>query len=311
MRTKEASQFLIFLGIFLIVGPSFAQKDVEGSKDHPIISRYPGSYIYFYDQKEFDEFEILLGPEKIFQGDDYVKKAKKERTEGKVTRIGYQAPKNRSVFEVFKNYEEAVKKANFDLLYSASGKDFSISDFLNHYFRLRAGWSEDKSFYLSARNKSGNVMISICVLPGWDGPVALVGIVEKKEMEMGLIKAKDIYEKIKSEGKVAIYGIYFDFDKAEIKPESKPAFEEIAAFLKAHPEIKLYIVGHTDNIGRLEYNFELSKRRAEAVMKELVEKYGISGDRLKAFGVGPLAPVASNSTEEGRAKNRRVELVEQ
>lgn len=130
-------------------------------------------------------------------------------------------------------------------------------------------------------------------------------------MEKGLIKAEDIYRTIKNEGKVAIYGIYFDFDKADIKPESKPTIEEIAKFLKEHPEIKLYIVGHTDNVGKLEYNMELSKRRAEAVVKELVEKYGIKSDRLKAFGVGPLAPVAPNSTEEGRAKNRRVELVEQ
>lgn len=297
--------YITFLHFFL-----YAQ-DIPRSKDHPIISRYPDSYIYYYDQKEFDEFEILFGPVKIYQGEDYVKRAKKEKIEGKVTKIGYEAPKNRSVFEVFKNYEEALKKANFNILYIANGKDLSISDFLSTYFPLRPGWSEGKSFYLSAKDKTGNVIISVCVMPGWGGPVILLGIVEKKEMEIELITAKDIYEKLKTEGHIAIYGIYFDFDKADIKPESEPTLKEIARFLRENPEIRVYIVGHTDNLGKLDYNMELSRKRAENVVKELVNKYGISKERLKAFGVGPLAPVSSNDTEEGRAKNRRVEIVKE
>ncbi|MCM8807894.1 MAG: OmpA family protein, partial [Candidatus Omnitrophica bacterium] len=192
-----------------------------------------------------------------------------------------------------------------------NGKDLSISDFLSPYFPLRPGWSEGKSFYLSAKDKTGNVIISVCVMPGWGGPVILLGIVEKKEMEIELITAKDIYEKLKTEGHIAIYGIYFDFDKADIKPESEPTLKEIARFLRENPEIRVYIVGHTDNVGKLDYNMELSRKRAENVVKELVNKYGISKERLKAFGVGPLAPVSSNDTEEGRAKNRRVEIVKE
>lgn len=116
------------------------QQDVSGSKDHPIISRYPGSYIYYYEQKEFDEFEILLGPAKMYQGDDYFKRAKRERIEGKVTKIAYQAPKNRSTLEVFRNYEEAIKKANFEILYLADGKDISIDEFFENYrFPIRPG----------------------------------------------------------------------------------------------------------------------------------------------------------------------------
>ncbi|MEO0275701.1 MAG: DUF4892 domain-containing protein [candidate division WOR-3 bacterium] len=303
---------ILKLMLYIISLPFFLYaQDIPGSKDHPIISRYPGSYIYYYDQKEFDEFEILFGPVKIYQGEDYVKRAKKEKIEGKVTKIGYEAPKNRSVFEVFKNYEEALKKANFNIFYIANGKDLSISDFLSPYFPLRPGWSESKSFYLSAKDKTGNVIISVCVMPGWGGPVILLGIVEKKEMETGLITAKDIYEKLKTEGHIAIYGIYFGFDKADIKPESEPTLKEIARFLRENPEIKVYIVGHTDNVGKLDYNMELSRKRAENVVKELVNKYGISKERLKAFGVGPLAPISSNDTEEGRAKNRRVEIVKE
>ena len=112
-------------------------------------------------------------------------------------------------------------------------------------------------------------------------------------------------------GKAAVYGIYFDTGKAEIKPESEPALKEIAKLLQADPKLKLYVVGHTDNSGGLDYNMKLSKDRADAVVKALTGKYGIAASRLSAFGVGPLAPVASNQTEEGRAKNRRVELVAQ
>jgi outer membrane protein OmpA-like peptidoglycan-associated protein len=314
MKLKNFLQLLILFSLLLKIEPSFTQgKDVPGSKDHPIISRYPGSYIYHYDQKEFDELEILLSPIKGSSDKD-VQLAKREKLEGKVTKIQYQVPKNRSCFEVFKNYEEAVKRANFDILYSVRGKEIvGIRRFLDPYFwNVYASQDDEKNFfYLSAKNRSKNIALSVCVLPHYDGPIVLLGIVETKGMETGLIKAQDIYERIKSEGKVTIYGIYFDFDKAEIKPESKPTIEEIAKFLKEHPEIKLYIVGHTDNVGKLEYNMELSKKRAEAVIKELVEKYGIQRERLMGFGVGPLAPVASNSTEEGRAKNRRVELVEQ
>jgi outer membrane protein OmpA-like peptidoglycan-associated protein len=116
---------------------------------------------------------------------------------------------------------------------------------------------------------------------------------------------------IGSSGKVAIYGIYFDFDKAEVKPESEPALAEIAKLLQADATLKLYVVGHTDNAGGYDHNMKLSQQRAEAVVRELTSKYRIAAVRLKPRGVGSLAPVTSNDTEEGRAKNRRVELVKQ
>jgi outer membrane protein OmpA-like peptidoglycan-associated protein len=118
-------------------------------------------------------------------------------------------------------------------------------------------------------------------------------------------------EGIKTSGHVAIYGIYFDFNKAEVKPESEPALKEITKLLQQEQNLKLYVVGHTDNVGALDYNMKLSQQRAEAVVKELVTKYNVAQGRLAAYGVGPLAPVTSNDTEEGQAKNRRVELVKQ
>jgi outer membrane protein OmpA-like peptidoglycan-associated protein len=116
---------------------------------------------------------------------------------------------------------------------------------------------------------------------------------------------------INSTGHVSIYGIYFDSGKAEIKSESDTAIAQISKLLKTNESLKLYVVGHTDNVGTIDTNMKLSKDRADAVVNVLITKYGIPSVRLKSYGVASLAPVASNDNEEGRAKNRRVELVKQ
>ncbi len=107
------------------------------------------------------------------------------------------------------------------------------------------------------------------------------------------------------------YGIYFDTGKSTIKPESAQAIGEIAKLLKADPGLKIFVVGHTDNQGGVESNIKLSQDRGEAVLQALVRDHGIAANRLGSYGCGLFTPVASNDTEEGRAKNRRVELVKQ
>ncbi|MEO0263356.1 MAG: DUF4892 domain-containing protein [candidate division WOR-3 bacterium] len=306
---------ILKLMLYIISLPFFLHaQDIPGSKDHPIISRYPGSKIYHYQVKEFERFYLLAGPVKS-PSDKDIEMAKKEKLEGKVTIIQYLCPKERSAYEVFKNYEEAIRKSDFEIIYKGEGKEIEgIRKFLSEYnklfYNIYATRDDPSGFFHLSLKKDGT-SLSITVLDSWDGPKVFLGIIESKEMEKGLIKAEDIKNKLKKEGHIAIYGIYFDFDKADIKPESEPVLKEIARFLRENPEIKVYIVGHTDNVGKLDYNMELSRKRAENVVKELVNKYGISKERLKAFGVGPLAPISSNDTEEGRAKNRRVEIVKE
>ena len=139
----------------------------------------------------------------------------------------------------------------------------------------------------------------------------LMETVEPKPMEQKIVTltADEIDSKMAADGRIAIYGIYFDFDKAVVKPESKPQLDEIAKLMKANPELQVLIVGHTDNKGKLAYNQSLSLKRAKAVVDALVKTYGIPAARMTAVGVGPAAPLASNDSEEGQAKNRRVELV--
>jgi len=161
----------------------------------------------------------------------------------------------------------------------------------------------------------GDVYVALCVAGfGWyQYPLVQLDIIETKPMETGLVKvnAEAMAKDIELTGHVSIYGIFFDTGKADVKPQSEEALVEIAKLLGQNAALTLYVVGHTDNVGILSSNMELSQRRAEAVLAVLVSKYGIGTDRLHAAGVGPLSPIAANKVEEGRAKNRRVELVKQ
>ncbi len=130
-------------------------------------------------------------------------------------------------------------------------------------------------------------------------------------MDKGLVSVKDMETNITQNGHIAIYDIHFDSGKSAVKPESIETLKKIAKYLNAHPDKKYIIVGHTDNTGNFETNLKLSKDRADAVKNELVSKYSVKSEQLKTYGDGQTAPIATNSTDKGKAKNRRVEIVEQ
>src|SRR5260370_12096664 len=131
------------------------------------------------------------------------------------------------------------------------------------------------------------------------------------QTKVSALTAEELAGDLKTQGHAALYGILFDTNKSDIRPESELALTQVAALLQKNPSIKLFVVGHTDNVGTVGASVDLSKRRAGAVVDQLVVKYHIVPARLQPEGVGPFAPVAPNSSEEGRAKNRRVELVAQ
>jgi len=332
MRSKKNKVIFCLLGgLLLATSIAYAQdKDVEGSKDHPLISRFPGSIIKYYDVKQFDEYVLPLG-----KLDKEGKLTKSQRLEGKITRIFYGAPKGRSPLEIYRSYEAALKRAGFEILFSGAGEDAlgeGFPEFIYPEWRLGdrcqfIGVQSQPQRYLAAKlsRREGDVYISIYTSlhtfyygPGlWghleDHPAVYLTVVEIKPMEEGLVTvdADALAKDIARTGRVAIYGIYFDIGKADLKPESEPVLKEIAKLLRQNPKLNLHVVGHTHSIGDFTANMKLSRDRASAVVKELVSKYGVDAKRLRAHGVGPLAPVASNETEEGRAKNRRVELVKQ
>jgi outer membrane protein OmpA-like peptidoglycan-associated protein len=293
--------------------------DVAGSRDHPLISRYTGSEIITYNTEAFDSYQLLTG--KVTQSGGKAKNPQViQGLEGKLTEITYRAPADRSTLEIIRNYETELKKNGFEEIFSCAnetcgGMNFSYT--VVNTTPMVGVYADQRYFSGKLKRDAGDVYVSLYInhnkTSGTKHANIQLDIIEIAPMQAGLVTvdAEAMAKEILKEGHIAIYGIYFDTDKATIKSNSKPTLQEITKLLQENPTLKLVIVGHTDNVGAFDYNMDLSKRRAQAVQSALVSSYGINGARLKAWGVGYLSPVASNKNEAGRAKNRRVELVEQ
>jgi len=306
-------------------------KDIPGSKDHPMVSRYQDSSIVGYDLQKYGELVLPLGKALL---KDTVQYDKKERVEGKLTRILYLAPAERSTFEIYKNYEIELEKEGFKKQFSCSGNDecgglfhqaiwsperaLKNSRDLSNVFSIP---NDQRLMVAKLSREEGDIYLVLYLAlnaqsePQWASKkvTMLLEVLETTKMDENMVKvdADAMSKEIQATGHVALYGIHFDVDKADIKPESEPALDEIAKLLNNDPTLTLYVVGHTDNTGTLQHNKNLSQKRAQSVVDFLVKEKHIGSKRLQGFGVGPLAPIASNDNEEGRAKNRRVELIKQ
>ncbi len=173
-------------------------------------------------------------------------------------------------------------------------------------------WVDGFDYHYYAGHKTtdgGETYATVLVSKNNDEIYAQLVVAEVGAIENKMIDAAAMAKGLGEAGHIALYGIYFDTDKAVIKPESAPTLAEIAKLLNGQPALQVFIVGHTDNQGAYDYNLDLSRRRAAAVAAALAKSYAIAPGRMKTAGVGFLAPVASNATEAGRALNRRVELV--
>jgi OOP family OmpA-OmpF porin len=274
---KLVSLFLLILAGFTSL---IAQDDTEGSKDPAMFTRMPGFYIYRYDDIQFDKHEFPINAEKV------------QSVEGHSLFLIYwlkddvQSP---SALQIVRNYTNAMKKIGGQIIY-----EWEDGGSQNAVMKVvKSGMETWVQVYGTPNNYS-------------------INIIEKQAMSQDVVAdASSMASSIKETGKVALYGIYFDTGKSVLKPESQPTLQEIAKLLKADPTLKLYVVGHTDNTGLFDANIKLSMDRATAVVNALVSQHSVNAASLKACGDGPTAPVATNATEEGKALNRRVELVKQ
>jgi outer membrane protein OmpA-like peptidoglycan-associated protein len=264
--------------LFLSTGV-FAQEDKAGCKDHQLFpSRLPEYRIEACKVEDFGRYEF------------FSVKGPKTPVEGRFTFITYaftgQRASEPSGLAVVRNYENAMKTVGGTILQSDPNRWINgkiIKDDLEVWAQIEKG--------------NGKIWLRI---------------VEKKAMEQYIVAdATVLGNDIRSTGHVAVYGIHFDTGKSTIQPDSAQAITEIAKLLTADPGLQVFVVGHTDNVGGVDSNIKLSQDRADAVLQSLVKDHGIAGQRLRAAGCGPFSPVAPNDTEEGRAKNRRVELVKQ
>jgi outer membrane protein OmpA-like peptidoglycan-associated protein len=236
------------------------------------------------------------------------------RLEGRVTRIAYRTKPGPSILEVSRNFETQLAKAGFTTLLACDTDACGAIPFTEAIDALPVPqmWVDGFNYhYYAGRKEEGGreIYASVLVSQNNQDITAQLTIAELGAIENKMVDAAAMAKGLGETGHIALYGIYFDTDKATLKPESRPTLEQIAKLLTTQPQLNVFIVGHTDNQGAYDYNVDLSRRRAEAVAAELAKSYRIAPARLRTAGVGFLAPVGSNASEGGRALNRRVELV--
>ena len=335
-RQRTIACGVMTVGLFLLLAALSIAADLTGTKDHPLLKRFAGSEIVGYDVKRFDAYELQTSTFVRFNSSAKKREYKKSplQIEGGLTRIWYEAAGAASATELMRNYQNELQAQKFQILYD-SAKDpaaASWTNFLASFAEMKITTSRSPYVFYAANKSTIRVLSAILERPEGDVYVSLtavewtqdrpvykarrgaymaVDIVETRPMvqNMVLIKADEMSRTIAATGRIALYGIYFDSNKADIKNESKPILQEIAMLLKKEPGLKLHVVGHTDNVGGLEFNLGLSRRRADAVVEALTKEFGVPAGCLTANGVAYLAPVAANTSEAGRARNRRVELV--
>ncbi|MGL5447350.1 MAG: DUF4892 domain-containing protein [Rhabdaerophilum sp.] len=307
---------LLLMACALFSGEALAQnlpRDIAGSRDHPAVGRYEGSVITFYKLRDFDEMRVptqrirgrVLTPDNALE------------VKGRATRYLYRGPIGRSSLEVVRNYEQRLQAQGFETLFfcrtaECGGQDlwWTVTDQLKGT-GMPPNW--ENQTYLAARLKraEGDIVVAILSVEQGQEVRSMIDVIEMKGMETDKIKVIDaaaLKTSLDTHGRAALYGITFEFDKADIRPESKPQLDEIVAFLKANAQVSIVVAGHTDAKGAFDYNVDLSRRRAQSVVRALTSA-GIAAGRLTPFGAGMASPVASNDNDEGRAMNRRVEIV--
>lgn len=313
--------------------------DVPGGQDHALVRRFNSAWLVGYQQQGWDE--TLWPSGTAVAASDKLKDPL--TLEGRITRLIYLTPKGKSPTEVFRNHQQAFAAAGFKQdfaceqdcgpLYWAwyrqakpvegvawqtqgsipageGGGRYSMGSALTAYHGR---------FWAGSLQRGSAAAVRVLLYTG-DAANEKTGlattylqIVEPRAMATGQVEVSDaatLQAGLASEGKAVLGGLLFDTGKAELKPESKPQLEAMAAALKAQPAWKVFIVGHTDNVGTLEANQTLSQQRAQSVVAALAASpYSVDAKRLLGRGVANVAPVASNADEPGRARNRRVEMV--
>jgi OmpA-OmpF porin, OOP family len=312
--------------------------DLPQSKDPEGFRRFEGSEIIHYAASPHEQYFLARGEGAIGAGFE-----KQERVEGSTVRVVYKAPLGTTSAEIFRNYEQMLTDLGFEktfkldsgALYALSAKDFQQRFYFQADYAARKDHEDtpfqdaNNQYYLTARLVRDGQTVNAAVYvaesdglewqePGVKQPIVIrlgqpvigVDVISSRQADYRPveIKAPEMAKALSATGKIDIYGIFFDVDKTELKPESRATLEEVAKLLKSDPSLRIEVAGHTDNTGGADHNMKLSVGRAAAVANALVSTYGIDKTRLQPKGYGGTKPVAPNDNDQARAKNRRVEL---
>ncbi len=275
MKQRALLLGFVLLSMLLASGVASSQEtDADGCTDSPLIQRMPGSAIHSCEHKEFDSVKMPVGQ----NADGPIEKD----IEGEKWYWDMGNREGLSDVQVYRNFLNALQKANWTI------------DYQNPTNQITAHKGSDYVFF---DNMNAGYYYET--------------IVHLKEMQQEVAAdAATLDDEIKKSGHVAVYGIHFDTGKADILPDSASTLQEIVKMMQQDADLKLRVEGHTDNRGSPAPNQALSEKRAQAVVAWLTS-HGVAASRLTAKGFGQNKPIADNSTPEGQAKNRRVELVKQ
>lgn len=306
MKKKLILLSVLMSSLILCSASLFAQEQEE------IISLFKDSHKMYDDNIGFETHYYLTGP------------GSHKSIDGKIRRQFCEIPEGVSAYEVIKNYEKAIQSKGGTIIYLSKDVQRYKLDNGEWYYYMRDGFARARKehskivhghFVSHLANKyvvgkisttEHDILISVAAADGYYELVTVIA----EPMNMDNVSLKVMNEGIADKGKIAIYDIYFDIGKSEVKDASNNALSVIASYLNENPDKKYLIVGHTDNTGDFNANVNLSNARANAVIAKLVSTFGIDKAQLIPYGVGSASPQMSNATDEGKARNRRVELVE-
>jgi OmpA-OmpF porin, OOP family len=312
--------------------------DLPGSKDPDGFRRFEGSEIIHYAASPQEQYFLARGEGAVGAGFE-----KQERVEGSIVRVVYKSPLGTTSAEIFGSYRQMLTDLGFEetfkldrgTLYALSAKDFQQRFYFQGAYAARKDHEDtpfqeaEHQYYLTARLVRDGQILNAAVFvaesgglewqePGVKQPIVIrlgqpvigVDVISSRQAEFRPveIKAPEMAKALSATGKIDIYGIFFDVDKTELRPESRTTLEEVANLLKSDPSLAIEVAGHTDSTGGADHNMKLSLGRAAAVVNALANTYGIDKTRLQPKGYGETKPVAPNDSDQGRAKNRRVEL---
>ncbi len=312
--------------------------DLPGSQDPPDFKRFEGSEIIHYATNAYEQYFLARGEGSIGVGFE-----KEERVEGATVHVVYKGPAGAASLEIFRNYEQLLSDLGFEETFKLDSGSLGYLSSVDFHQRVyfQSGYLARKAhewtpfqdsknqYYATGKKTVDGQTVSVAVLvvesggldwqePSLKQPIqiklgqAVIGldVITGKQINYRMVevKADEMAKVLGNDGKLDLYGILFDIDKTDLKPESKATLDEIAKLLKSDPTLKVEVAGHTDNTGNAEHNMKLSAGRAAAVVNALVTTYGIDKARLQPNGYGDTKPVAPNDTDQNRAKNRRVEL---
>ena len=301
---------------------TFVIYSINAQSAESLISPFTGSELLGTYEARFDPLTLLVEPlgDKNYPSSLVV--------EGALLSNIYERPENVSPYELFRSYQKVLQSADFDILLACKEGECSSKlsvratyghpkkEIENRKYQQRmktstqtwlVGWA---NHYISAKKKTAEKTYYAMIIISDQKNLYSVDVMEVEEMEDGNIELnpKLLKDKIASEGKVVLDGIFFETGKDILKETSTPSLNTISNFLKDNTNLSFYVVGHTDDTGSLEGNISLSEKRAEAVVLALID-LGVNKSQITSYGVGPFAPAANNTSESGKAKNRRVELV--